>query len=467
MPNVIGGVMPKKIIDDDLEPANEELVEIEKEKITETIESDDMLSVYMKQMGKIPLLKRPVELHLAKKIDHFRQGGRTLILSFLPFFFEGIDLIDGVIKGTNAVDRTIKLFGSSSLFEFREKKETLRQKLKVNIGQLKTIKARLLLNDNKQINKIHLKHGISLLEDCGLQIKFIHRMYKRLLAVSKDDFIEHKFKLTWEEFRKRRELTKLQFSIYEDAKQDLANGNLRLVVSIAKKYRNSQVSFLDIIQEGNAGLMRAVEKYEFRRGYKFSTYATWWIRQSITRSLSDSSRVIRLPVHIVEQLSKIEKAIKKLSQESGVDPTPEQIVHEVRVNFKHPDFTINDYYRIQKVANSPVSLDKPVTGDAEESLFGDLLEDKSNESPVQAAAKNMLKERLLGIIDSLSAREREIIKLRFGLGDGYIYTLEEVGKIFKVTRERVRQIEAKALRKLRHPSRSKDLENFVDKKLRT
>lgn len=455
--------MPSKQ-SDDYEPKNADLRKIEKEKIVDQVLPDDMLSVYMRQMGKIPLLTRPLELHLAKKIDHFRQGGRTLILSFYPFFCEAVDLIDGVIQGKNAVDRTLKVKDTSTLFEYAAKKEELKLNLKRNVGKIKTIRARLLLHTNPNVINSHLKYGISLLEDCGLQIKFIHRMYNQLIEITRDSFPERNFRIGWDEFVKRRQLAKLQFDIYEDAKQDLANGNLRLVVSIAKKYRNSKVSFLDIIQEGNAGLMRAVEKYEFRRGFKFSTYATWWIRQSITRSLSDSSRVIRLPVHIVEQLSKIEKAIKKLCHEASGEPTPEQIVQEVRVNFKHPEFTINDYYRIQKVAHSPVSLDKPVSGDSDESLFGDLLEDKSNESPVQAAAKNMLKERLLLTIDSLSAREREIIKLRFGLGDGYIYTLEEVGKIFKVTRERVRQIEAKALRKLRHPSRCKDLESFVDKK---
>jgi len=449
---------------DDFEPDNDALIAIEKEAITETVESDDMLSVYMRQMGKIPLLNREAELHLAKKIDHFRQGGRTLILSFYPYFCQAAELIDGVIRGKNAVDRTLKVANSSTLFEYKDKKEQLKHKLKNNVGKINVIRARLLLHKDKRIINAYLKQGIALLEDCGLQIKFIHRMYKHLQKITKKKFKKEHYLIDYKEFKKRKVLTELQFDIYEDAKQDLANGNLRLVVSIAKKYRNSQVAFLDIIQEGNAGLMRAVEKYEFRRGFKFSTYATWWIRQSITRSLSDSSRVIRLPVHIVEQLSKIEKAIKKLSQDTGLDPSPEQIVKEVRLNFKYPDFNLNDYYRIQKVANSPVSLEKPVSGDAEESLFGDLIEDRSNESPIQAASKNMLKERLLGIIDSLSVREREIIKLRFGLGDGYIYTLEEVGKIFKVTRERVRQIEAKALRKLRHPSRSKELENFVDKK---
>jgi RNA polymerase primary sigma factor len=288
-------------------------------------------------------------------------------------------------------------------------------------------------------------------------------MYDELRDIKEENYDEDLYKISWDEFCEKLELTKLYFDIYEDAKKDLANGNLRLVISIAKKYKNSHVSFLDIIQEGNAGLMRAVEKFEYSRGFKFSTYATWWIRQSITRSLSDSSRVIRLPVHIVEQLSKIEKATKKIAQDTGIEPTPEQIVSEVRLNFKYTNFTVQDYYKIKKVARSPVSLDKPVSGNEEENVFGELIQDRRVMGPVQAANKNMLRERLLMVIDSLSAREREIVKLRFGLGDGYIYTLEEVGRIFKVTRERVRQIEAKALRKLRHPSRSNQLENFVDK----
>jgi len=447
----------------DDEPDEEELLEIEAEEEPESsTENDDMLSVYMKQMGKIPLLNRETELHLAKKIDHFRQATRTLVFSFFPNFLRAINLVDGVISGEKALDRTLKFSEESNLSA--SSKEELLEKLKKYVGELKVLKLRILITRDPKLKKAFLKMGIATLEKCGLQIKFVHKMYDFLKKLKKEEFETSKYMITWNEFEARRKLLSLKFDIYEDAKKELANGNLRLVVSIAKKYRNNQVPFLDIIQEGNAGLLKAVEKYEFRRGFKFSTYATWWIRQSITRSLSDSSRVIRLPVHIVEQLSKIEKAIKKLTQETGVEPSPEEIVREVQVNFKCPDFSIVDYQRIQKVSKSPMSLDKPVSGE-DESYFGDLLEDFSNESPIEAAAKNMLREKLMGIIDSLSVREREIIKLRYGLGDGYIYTLEEVGRIFRVTRERVRQIEAKALRKLRHPSRAKKLENFIDKKV--
>lgn len=446
---------------DEEDPDIDELAEIENEEVEIVSEEDDMLSIYMKQMGKLPLLTRDAELHLAIKIDYFRQAGRALVLSFYPCLCRAINLIDGVITGENAVDRTLKIKDVAPMQPIS--KIDIKEDLIKNVEELKLLKARILIAPHYYVAKAYQMIGIELVEKSGLQIKFFHRMYKELMKEKEEGFDLTKYRMTWEQFKKRRELLKLQFDIYEDAKRDLANGNLRLVVSIAKKYKNSQVPFLDIIQEGNAGLMRAVEKYEYAKGFKFSTYATWWIRQSITRSLSDSSRVIRLPVHIVEQLSKLEKATKKLIQQTGVEPSPEQIVKEVQVNFKSPEFSLEDYHRINKVSKSPASLDKPMTGDSDESLFGELLEDKNNQTPIEAAAQNMLKDKLLGIIDSLSLREREIIKLRFGLGDGYIYTLEEIGRIYSITRERVRQIESKALRKLRHPSRAKKLENYVDK----
>jgi len=444
---------------DEEDPDVEELAEIESEEV-EIATEDDMLSIYMKQMGKLPLLTRDAELHLAVKIDYFRQAGRVLVLSFYPCFCRAINLIDGVITGENAVDRTLKIRDVAPMQPLS--KLDIKEDLIKNVQELKLLRARILIAPHYYVAKAYQMVGIELIEKSGLQIKFFHRMFKELMREKEDGFDLNKYRMTWEEFTKRRALLKIQFDIYEDAKRDLANGNLRLVVSIAKKYKNSQVPFLDIIQEGNAGLMRAVEKYEYAKGFKFSTYATWWIRQSITRSLSDSSRVIRLPVHIVEQLSKLEKATKKLIQETGVDPTPEEIVKEVQLNFKSPEFSLEDFHRINKVSKSPASLDKPVSGESDESLFGELLEDRTNQTPIEAAAQNMLKDKLLGVIDTLSVREKEIIKLRFGLGDGYIYTLEEVGLMYCITRERVRQIESKALRKLRHPSRAKKLENYVD-----
>ena len=244
-----------------------------------------------------------------------------------------------------------------------------------------------------------------------------------------------------------------RFDDYENTKRKLSSGNLRLVVSIGKRYRNRGLSFLDLIQEGNTGLMKAVEKYEYRRGYKFSTYATWWVRQAITRAIADQARTIRVPVHMIEAMTKIRQVSRKLTQENGREPSLEEIAEASGVS-------LEETQRVLKISKYPISLDRPV-GEGEDSEFGSFLEDVSVESPVASASHQMLRERIETTLRSLSFREREIIKLRFGLGVGYTYTLEEVGKIFKVTRERVRQIEAKSLRKLQHPVRSRMLEGFM------
>ncbi len=255
-------------------------------------------------------------------------------------------------------------------------------------------------------------------------------------------------------FMRRLEYLKRAVDAFEDAKKALSSGNLRLVVSIAKKYRNRGLSFLDLIQEGNTGLMKAVEKYEYRRGYKFSTYATWWIRQAITRSIADQARTIRIPVHMIETMSKLRAVQKRLLQTMGREPSLEEMSEAAEI-------TVDEAQRVMKIAKHPISLDRPI-GDSEDSYFGDFIEDETSENPVERAGQEMLKERINEVLESLTFREREIIKLRYGIGDGYTYTLEEVGRIFRVTRERVRQIEAKAIRKLQHPIRARKLSGFLE-----
>jgi RNA polymerase primary sigma factor len=453
---------------------------------------DDPVRMYLTQMGEIPLLKREEEIALAKKIEVTRKRFRRKVLECDGALRQVVDTLRRVHQGELPFDRTVKV----SLTENLEKDKIL-QRMPHNLRTLehlmeqneqdfeKLLDTRTAEDDRRKLRRtlrIRRRKAVTLVEELSIRTQKVQPLMKKLEQISvRMDELEKQIldlqglrsakedranlekelhdlmRLTLEEpatLRKRVEIMKKRFTEYEQAKRDLSGGNLRLVVSIAKKYRNRGLSFLDLIQEGNTGLMRAVDKYEYRRGYKFSTYATWWIRQAITRAIADQARTIRIPVHMIETMSKLRNVSKKLLQQLGREPTMEETAKEAGIS-------VEETRRVMKISRHPISLDRPV-GESEDSYFGDFIEDDTAESPVQAATQEMLKDKIEQVLKTLTYREREIIKLRYGLGDGYTYTLEEVGRIFKVTRERVRQIEAKAVRKLQHPVRSRQLEGFLD-----
>jgi len=454
---------------------------------------DDPVRMYLTQMGEIPLLTRDEEIRLAKKIELTRMAFRQKVLESDYCAGLAVEILQQVHDGSLPFDRTMKISTSEhaakaritaripvnlvtiqSLMERNEEDWTRLQASRVAAAVRREL-ARRIRERRRKISK--------LLEELSLRTSRIQPLMKKLRGLLRK-MIELERRLASQQKRRtmpeedyvamEEELEGIQslclepseslgerlksiervFSEYEDAKRKLSGGNLRLVVSIAKKYRNRGLSFLDIIQEGNTGLMRAVDKYEYKRGYKFSTYATWWIRQAITRAIADHARTIRIPVHMIETMSRLRNISKELLQNMGREPTIEEIARKA-------DMPISEARRVLKISRHPISLDRPV-GESEDSYFGDFIEDDTVESPVRTAGGGMLRDRIEEVLKTLTYREREIIKLRYGIGDGYTYTLEEVGKIFKVTRERVRQVEAKAIRKLQHPVRARKLEGFLD-----
>ena len=455
---------------------------------------DDPVRMYLTQMGEIPLLTREEEIRLAKKIEITRRRFRRELLCSDYAMRQAIEILDKVHKTELPFDRTIKV----SVTEGLEKSQIL-GRMPHNLKTLEYLSSKntsdfqrflnpdLPKNERREayasLNKRRRKMA-TLIEELSLRTQRLQIGMKRLEQISqrmteledqisdmsdlrvknsKDDRANLDRELqdlvsmtmeTPETLRERIKAVKQRYLDYETAMRELSGGNLRLVVSIAKKYRNRGLSFLDLIQEGNTGLMRAVDKYEYRRGYKFSTYATWWIRQAITRAIADQARTIRIPVHMIETMSKLRKVSKQLLQENGREPTMEETAFVAGIS-------LEETQRVLKISRHPISLDRPV-GESEDSYFGDFIEDSDSDSPVNTASQEMLKDKIDHVLKTLTYREREIIKLRFGLGDGYTYTLEEVGRIFKVTRERVRQIEAKAVRKLQHPVRSKQLQGFIE-----
>ncbi len=456
---------------------------------------DDPVRMYLTQMGEISLLTREEEIRLAKKIETTRMIFRRRVLENDYSIKNSVDVLEQVHEGDLPFDRTMKISTAEE-----DAKGKIAARIPVN---LKTVRRLLELNrmDWDELDapgriakaradaiRVRLatrrRKMTTLIEELSLRTSKVQPLLKKLRSVASkmielrdtvakaeqfpDRYDPEDIMVMREELAGMRSLVlcepdeligrvkniSMVFDEYEQAKRDLSGGNLRLVVSIAKKYRNRGLSFLDIIQEGNTGLMRAVDKYEYKRGYKFSTYATWWIRQAITRAIADHARTIRIPGHMIETMSKLRNIAKNLLQDLGREPTIEEIAEAAQM-------PVSEARRVMKISRHPISLDRPV-GESEDSYFGDFIEDEAADNPSETATSDMLRGRIEQVLKTLTYREREIIKLRYGIGDGYTYTLEEVGRIFKVTRERVRQVEAKAIRKLQHPVRARKLQGFVD-----